>query len=62
MHCILQLFTKNQPTYLDIENMMSPFYEDNFYEKYYDPSTDEYMDIPSEDYPMFDWDYYTVIE
>ena len=62
MHCILQIVTKGRPDMYEIDRIMKPYYEIDFYSKYYDPVKDEYLDIPPEDYPEFHWDYYTIWE
>lgn len=60
MHCLLQIVTKGHPTMLEIDNIMMPYYECDFYNKYYDPVKDEHKDIPKEAWPEFHWDYYTI--
>lgn len=60
MYCILQVFTKGKPDGNQLEKLMDPFYEHDFYNRYYDPDTDEFQEIPPEDFPMFTWDYWNV--
>lgn len=62
MHCILQIVTKGKPTMIQIDQIMSPYYENDFYKQWYDPATDEFKEIPAEAYPPFTWDYYTIWE
>lgn len=61
MHMLAMIVTDNPPDFHDLERIMAPFYESDFYNQYYDEKTEEYKDIPREDYPDFLWDYYTYL-
>ena len=43
----------------ELEDIMAPYNEGDFYDRYYNPETDEMDYIPREEYPEFLWDYYT---
>ena len=62
MHCLLQIVTKGQPSRADIERIMRPYYENEFYDRYYDPIIEDYRPIPEDAHPAFTWDYYTIWE
>lgn len=62
MHCLLQIVTKGQPSYEEIERIMQPYFEIDFYEKYWDPVKQDVRDIPEEERLEFQWDYYSIWE
>lgn len=62
MHCLLQIVTKGQPSAEEIEAIMTPYYECDFYDRYWDPVKEEHRPIPEDEYPAFHWDYYTIWE
>ena len=62
MHCLCQIITKGKPSMSEIDRLMMPYYECDFYDKYWDPVKQEHRYIPPEDYPEFHWDYYSIWE
>lgn len=62
MHCILQIVTKGKPTMEEIDQIMQPYYESDFLDRYWNPEKEDYDEIPEEAHPAFTWDYYDIWE
>ena len=50
MHCCFMLFTKEKPTYEEIEKILEPYYEDTIYENH----------LEGEEVPKLMWDWYAI--
>ena len=58
MHACVHVITREKPDWKKMEEIMSPYYEVDFYKPYYDEENDTDMEIPPEAYPRFLWDYW----
>ena len=59
MHFSCFLFTEKLPSDEDIDRILKPYNDENFYSKYEEDEEGK-KDIPPEDYPEFMWDWWQV--